>query len=715
MRALSLLVALSLFTVAPAFAEEAPPTDKGAEAAEGAEGAEGGDAAATKEETTAERIFGPIDAAFGKWFVGPLASVLFYDLYFWDNTLDGEEAIGTKLDENTTIVGYDELQGYKLEKRFTAPTASATVEATPGSTIPVGPFSVEIRKTDEGLVAMLKPGTVALDGVAAGPLDRWQGPAFKPAPKADDRQLVVVQHLAPFPVVVDTTDGKNEIVPTQVPMPKAGSAVAVGSIVTTEQGRAKVELVEGANLKLLSLDEAWSKDTIANSEQLKIPFIVLWLVLGSIYFTLRMGFINVRAFTHALSVVRGDYDNPEDEGEISHFQALSSALSATVGLGNIAGVAVAVGTGGPGALFWMICAGFLGMSSKFVECTLGQMYRHVDEDGVVSGGPMRYLHTGLGELGLGGLGRVLAILFALMCIGGSFGGGNMFQANQAFAAVSEAVTRLSGADISDYAWLFGLVLAVLVGLVIIGGIKRIGAAASFIVPFMCGMYILAGLYVILTNMGNLGWAFGEIFRQAFTPEAGFGGMLGVLVTGFQRAAFSNEAGVGSAAIAHSAAATEEPIREGIVASIGPFIDTIIVCTMTGLVVVVTKAYQGGGEGIVMTQQAFGQSISWFPLVLSVAVLLFAFSTMISWSYYGERCFTFLFGEGTSLIYRFIYVFFVFFGSVLKLGNVLDFSDLMVLGMAFPNIFGVVLLAPKVKVKLDEYWSRYKNGEMKKVH
>ena len=444
--------------------------------------------------------------------------------------------------------------------------------------------------------------------------------------------------------------------------------------------------------------------------ELKLPVVVVWLVMGAIFFTLRMQFINLRGLKHAVLVTRGDYDNPDDPGEISHFQALSSALSATVGLGNIAGVAIAVGVGGPGAVFWMIVAGFLGMSSKFTECTLGQMYRTVDANGQVLGGPMRYLSAGLAEQGYAKLGRVLATIFALMCIGGSLGGGNMFQANQSFQAVQDVVPLFEGRG-----WLYGIMLAVVVGAVILGGIKRIGKAAGIIVPVMCGVYVLAGLWILATHASEVPAAFGQIVSEAFTPEAGRGGLIGVLIQGFRRAAFSNEAGTGSASIAHSAAATDEPVREGIVALLEPFIDTIIVCTMTGLVVVITGAYQQEGlEGIAMTSQAFGSVISWFPLVLSFAVVMFAFSTMISWSYYGERCTVYLFGEKAVIPYKLVFLTFVFFGSVFKLGNVLDFSDLMILGMAFPNIMGILFLTGKVKAALDEYWSRYLSGEMKRV-
>ncbi len=450
----------------------------------------------------------------------------------------------------------------------------------------------------------------------------------------------------------------------------------------------------------------WDNGT---DHDIKLPFIVVWLIAGAIFFTLRFGFINLRAFKHAWAVTAGRYDNPDDPGEVTHFQALSSALSATVGLGNIAGVAVAVGVGGPGAVFWMVVAGFLGMSSKFAECTLGQMYREVGEDGHILGGPMRYLQVGLGELGAPRFGKALAILFAFLCIGGSFGGGNMFQANQSYAQVADVLPFFDG---GWGALAYGVLLAFLVGIVIIGGIRRIGQVAGVIVPFMCGVYLLAGLFILFTHIDQIGPAFGKIVGEAFTPRAGLGGAVGVLITGFRRAAFSNEAGVGSASIAHSAAATDEPVREGIVALLEPFIDTIIVCTMTGLVVVITGAHESGTEeGVLMTSKAFGTVLPWFPKVLSLAVFLFAFSTMISWSYYGERCWTFLFGAQYSILYKVLFLGFVVLGAVLRLGNVIDFSDLMILGMSFPNILGAVLLSRKVRAALDDYWGRFKSGEM----
>ena len=458
-----------------------------------------------------------------------------------------------------------------------------------------------------------------------------------------------------------------------------------------------------------------------SSSGTEIPLVVAWLVVGAIFFTLRMGFINFRGFKHAIDVVRGKYDNPDAEGEVSHFQALSSALSATVGLGNIAGVAIAVSLGGPGAIFWMIIAGFLGMSSKFTECTLGQKYRETRPDGRVMGGAMFYLTKGLAEKGFGGFGKGLAVMFAILCIGGSFGGGNTFQVNQSLNAVQETIPWLA-----DHRWVFGLVMAVLTGLVIIGGIKRIALTAEKIVPAMCGIYLLTCLTVLFMNISKIPAAFGTIIDSAFNPGAAWGGFIGVLVIGFKRAAFSNEAGVGSAAIAHSAAKTDHPVREGIVALLEPFIDTIIVCTMTGLVIVITGHYEGGpaaeaakpfadaNNGAGLTSAVFKSEIFWFPYILSAAVVLFAFSTMISWSYYGERCWAWLFGDGSSMVYRWLFLLMVFLGSIITSTNVLDFGDLMILGMAFPNVLGLYFLAGGVKSDLNDYLDKLKKGEFEKT-
>lgn len=445
---------------------------------------------------------------------------------------------------------------------------------------------------------------------------------------------------------------------------------------------------------------------------LGIPLIIIVLVGGGIYYSFFFRWISLRGFKHSIDVIRGRYDNPDDPGEISHFKALTSALSATIGLGNIGGVAVAVGTGGPGAVFWMIVTALFGMSSKLASCTLAVMYRKIHPDGRVAGGPMYYLEEGLGQKGLARLGRTLAVVFALLTLGGAFGGGNMFQANQTVEILGTVfpVFTEQGAK-----WILGIVLAAFVGVVIIGGIKRIGNVTSRIVPFMCGLYVLTSVLIILTHIADVPGLLAEIVRQAFTPKAAFGGALGVLIIGVRRAAFSNEAGLGSAAFAHAAAKTDEPAREGMVAMIGPFIDTIIICLMTALVCMITGVYDDpefAGKGVSMTSAAFETFIPGAGYVLAGVVMLFAYSTMISWSYYGERAWEYLFGMGSVLVYRIIFVMFVVIGSVNALTNVLNFSDAMILGMAFPNIIGGILLSPQIKATLKEYWARLQSGEMK---
>ena len=566
---------------------------------------------------------------------------------------------------------------------------------------------------------------------------------------------------------------------------------------------------------------------------MRLPLVVAVLVGGAIYFTFRFNFINFRGFKHGVDLVLGRYDDPNDPGEISHLQALSSALSATVGLGNIAGVAIAVNMGGPGAVFWMMFTALFGMASKFAECSLGQVYRKVDENGNVIGGPMIYLRDGLAETNLAGfnlksLGTVLSVFFAILTVLGSFAGGNMFQANQSFGAVQQRVPYLAGEhatgkvqitaespkdleypkhrvqltvpsqqeygnpliyrppqnlDISKDDWtqqngkyvynmtveaskngrgynikpnqietfkvgevaggvieewndvpgitsvtnpdkisggkpdkglIYGFILATLVGIVIIGGIESIGKVTEKIVPFMCGIYILAGIWIMLINYHKVPDAVGTILHEAFTLEAGWGVFIGVIIQGVRRAAFSSEAGIGSASIAHSAAKTNEPIREGMVALLEPFIDTIVVCFITGFVIVVSGVYNdpsaAGLEGIQLTAAAFGSQIAIFPWILSIAVALFAYSTMLSWSYYGERCWNFLLGPGNSLSYQVLFLIFIIIGSVSSLGNVLSVSDVILLTMAFPNIIGLVLLSDKISDHLDDYWKRYKSGE-----
>ncbi|PCI34664.1 MAG: D-alanine glycine permease [Flavobacteriaceae bacterium] len=470
------------------------------------------------------------------------------------------------------------------------------------------------------------------------------------------------------------------------------------------------------------------------SDDIKIYWVLFPLILGASYFTIYFKFINFRGFLTSVNIVRGKYDAIDHvtsdvmagdstpggdaietarieghEGEVSHFQALTAALSATVGLGNIAGVAIAISIGGAGATFWMIVAGFLGMASKFVECTLGVKYRDIDSEGTVYGGPMYYLTKGLKEKGLEKLGKVLAAVFAVFVIGGSFGGGNMFQVNQAFQLV-ENITGGEASFLHGRGWLFGLIMAVLVGIVIIGGIKKIAKVTDKIVPFMVVIYVAASLFVLVAKYDMIGDAFVQIFDGAFKAEGIVGGVVGVLVQGFRRAAFSNEAGIGSASIAHSAVKTKYPASEGLVALLEPFIDTVVVCTMTALVLIITgnvatsNASLNDAQAILLTSSAFESVISWFPYVLTIAVVLFAFSTMISWSYYGFQGWAYLFGRTKKMeyAYKLLFCVFVVIGAAASLGSVIGFSDAMIFAMMVPNMVGLVLLAPKVKEELNKY-------------
>ncbi|NEP18031.1 MAG: alanine:cation symporter family protein [Leptolyngbya sp. SIO4C1] len=437
------------------------------------------------------------------------------------------------------------------------------------------------------------------------------------------------------------------------------------------------------------------------------PFIVLWLFVAAIFFTLRMGFINFRGLKHAIEVVQGKFDDPHDDGEVSHFQALATAVSGTVGLGNIAGVAIAIQLGGPGAMFWLTIAGLCGMVSKFVECTLAVKYRRRLPDGTILGGPMYYLNQGLSARGMRPLGQGLAVLFCLLALGGSLGGANMFQSNQAYAAIAGLVPGLP-------AWLFGVVLAALAGFVIIGGIRRIGAVAEKLVPAMAVIYFIACLVVILANLPQVPGAVATIFREAFVPQAAVGGIVGVMVQGIRRSSFSNEAGVGSAAIAHAAARTDEPVREGMVSLLEPLIDTVIICNMTAVAIVLTGVYQDTGSelsGVQLTASAFESVMGWFPVVLSLAVCLFAFSTIISWSYYGLQAWSYLFGERSTIVFKLLYVFCTFLGCLASLSLIIDFSDLMLLGMAFPNLLGCYILSNEVAADLGDYWRRLTSGQM----
>ena len=484
--------------------------------------------------------------------------------------------------------------------------------------------------------------------------------------------------------------------------------------------------------------------------QYDIPLVVLLLVLGATFFTFYFKFPSVTKFPLAINTVRGKYDEIEghgiektdmavdgdipdtirdesQEGEVSHFQALATAVSGTVGLGNIAGVAVAIALGGPGATFWMIVCGLIGMATKFVECTLGVKYRDVGPDGTVYGGPMYYLSKGLKERGFGVIGKVLGVLFAILCVGASFGGGNAFQSNQAAVQLSTLFNLEGGAT----GVIIGVILAVLVGIVIIGGIKRIASITEKIVPFMAGIYVLACLIIIFANFSSIGDAFGLIFKGAFTPMAGLGGLVGVLIVGFQRAAFSNEAGAGSAAIAHSAVKTKYPASEGVVALLEPFIDTVVICTMTALVIIFFNidgsnmqsifAYGGDGSNVILnetgasiggvdlTSMAFDSVIPGFSYILTIAIVLFAFSTMISWSYYGLQSWKYLFGKGkrADLVYKILFLVFVVIGAAATLDAVIKFSDAMILALVFPNMIGLFFLFPKVKEEMNKYLTAIK--------
>jgi len=478
-----------------------------------------------------------------------------------------------------------------------------------------------------------------------------------------------------------------------------------------------------------------------------IPFVVILLVVGATFFTVYFKFPSFTKFGLAINTVRGKYDEIEGghaagdpnmaidgdipdtirdeskEGEVSHFQALATAVSGTVGLGNIAGVAVAIALGGPGATFWMIVCGLIGMSTKFVECTLGVKYRDVGADGTVYGGPMYYLSKGLKERGFSGIGKVLAGLFAILCVGASFGGGNAFQSNQAAVQLSSLFNLQGGAT----GVIIGIILAVLVGIVIIGGIKRIASITEKIVPFMAGIYVLACLVIIFANFRSIGDAFGLIFNGAFTPMAGLGGLVGVLIVGFQRAAFSNEAGAGSAAIAHSAVKTNYPASEGVVALLEPFIDTVVICTMTALVIIffnidggnMQSVFLYGGDGasnvilnsdgssiggVDLTSMAFDSVIPGFSYILTIAIVLFAFSTMISWSYYGLQSWKYLFGKGKTAdtVYKILFLIFIVIGAAATLDAVIKFSDAMILALVFPNMIGLLFLFPKVREEMSKY-------------
>jgi AGCS family alanine or glycine:cation symporter len=457
-----------------------------------------------------------------------------------------------------------------------------------------------------------------------------------------------------------------------------------------------------------------------------MPFIVAWLIVGAVYLTFRFSFVNLRMMGHAFAVLRGKYRTADDKGEVSSFQALTTALSATVGLGNIAGVAIAISIGGPGATFWMIVAGFLGMSTKFAEATLAQRYREIRPDGRIMGGPMEYLSRGFAEFKLPRTGKILAGMFAVFTVLGSFGAGSAFQVSQSLGAGSAfQVSQSLGAVqevlpfFHDTPIAYGLIMGLAVGVVIIGGLRRIAHTAEAVVPTMILVYLAACLWIVLGNVEQVPQALAKIVTEAFAPIAVAGGMVGALVQGFKRAAFSSEAGLGSAAIVHSTATVKYPVRQGMVALYEPFIDTIVICTMTALVIIITGVYSDpatlalreASKGAALTSVAFATVSDWFPIILTVSVVLFAYSTMISWSYYGERCWTYLFGERLSMVYRVLFLLFIVVASVASAANMLDFTDLLVLAMAFPNLLGLYLLSGKVRGMLTDYQDNLKSGEL----
>ncbi len=512
---------------------------------------------------------------------------------------------------------------------------------------------------------------------------------------------------------------------------------------TFSQDNSEMGLDDRINAWFLPITEVWEGIVFWQVPGTGIPLIVIILVFGATFFTLYFGFVNIRRFPLAINTVRGKYDALEEpeghgvekaevnivegdlpdtirdeskHGEVSHFQALATAVSGTVGLGNIAGVALAIAIGGPGATFWMILCGLISMSTKFVECTLGVKYRDVGPDGTVYGGPMYYLSRGLKERGFVGLGKVLADIFAIICFGASFGGGKAFQSNQA----AEQLAAMLSLEGGSTGFIIGLIFAFVVGIVIIGGIKRIASVTEKIVPFMAIIYAIACFVVIFANFSYIDDAFILIFKSAFTPEAGLGGLFGVLIVGFRRAVFSNEAGAGSAAIAHSAVKTKYPASEGIVALLEPFIDTVVICTMTALVIIFYNSggvfeYGGDGAGNVvvdgvalggvnLTSMAFESVIPWFPYLLTLAVVLFAISTMVSWSYYGLQSWKFLFGRSktSDMTYKILFVVFTVIGASASLGAVFRFSDAMILALVFPNMLGLMFLFPKVREELNKY-------------
>ncbi|HET8803694.1 MAG TPA: amino acid carrier protein [Aequorivita sp.] len=629
--------------------------------------------------------------------------------YKWSNqstSLESNHAEGLTEGKKYSVVVTDS-NGNKVEESFTVPAKAITERMN-------GVASPAVDKL--GAVLFWDPFSALgiYDPVKYSDAKMVSPPSWK---ATIDAKYKLVEWLQPEgsrieagdPMAIITRNGER----VEIAAPATGELeylVEEGGMIFNSENKEHVIETNAQQFAAIHYDEPVAlTHPNGDLQTTSIPFIVVWLVLGALFFTLRLGFINIRGFKHSLQLASGKYDDPNAPGQVTHFQALATAVSGTVGLGNIAGVAVAVSLGGAGATLWMIVAGLLGMSSKFVECTLGVKYRFINSEGRVFGGPMNYLRYGLEQRKMKGLGKFLAIFFAILAIGASFGGGNMFQANQAFAVVEGQIPFMVGNGF----W-FGLGIAVIVGMIIIGGISSIAKVTEKIVPVMAAIYVLGCLIVIGVNFENVGAAFNSIWDGAFSPGALKGGIIGVLIVGFQRAAFSNEAGVGSAAIAHSAAKTHNPPSEGFVSLLEPFIDTVVICTLTALVLIFTGMHEVQGVGgVELTSSAFGTVISWFPYVLALAVFLFALSTMISWSYYGMRAWTYLFGKSKKmeLIYKALFLVFVVVGASVSLGAVLDFSDMMILAMSFPNIIGLYIMSGEVKNDLNEYLRKLKAGEL----
>lgn len=437
------------------------------------------------------------------------------------------------------------------------------------------------------------------------------------------------------------------------------------------------------------------------------PFIVLWLIVASLFFTLYLRGVNIRLFPHALRIARGDYDHNEDAGEVSHLQALLSAIAATVGLGSIAGISVGVAIGGPGAVFWIVLTGILGMSSKFAEVTLSMCYRKIDETGKVYGGPFQYLNDGLREQGWPRLAKALSLLFAFFCLGGALGGGNMFQSNQAVKILTNTFVPLNHLD-----WLISLLMAGLVFIVLIGSIKRVAKVAEAIVPLKGALYLICVVVILFFNAGHILPALADICMQAFNPKAAAGGFIGMLAVSFKRASFANEAGLGSAPIAHSTAKTTEPVSEASIALLEPFFAAII-ALLTGLMVTVTGTYSGGtvSDGVLIASRSFATVSDWFPVMLAINVCIFAYSTTIGWSYYGEIAWTYLFGKTRTgmRLYMLLFCTATFLGGIMNFGLVLDFSDLLILGMSLPNLIGLYIMRKRIKSEMEAYTTKLRNA------